>query len=204
LTVLRRRVFPLVFLALFGLLLASCGGNAKGGDNDVVRIDGPDLPEPSRIAIQTLEPGPTPTPTPEPTPTPVPTPTPPGVPAPKSASLTAATGTQKGSAEPPSCWSEQVGGPSSCNDAAAPAPATSLSVKQKEKVLLRIDAKIPPDGESIRPFQGTRSGYPDNPIDPALETELTIDLPKGEWSMDLCGSWDGRGQLCWLFKVNVT
>ncbi len=183
-------------------MLASCGGNAQG--DDVVKFDGPDIPEPSRIAIQTLEPGPEPTPTPTPSPTPSPTATPPGVPAPKSASLQAAAGTQKGSLEPPACWSEQVGGPSSCTDGGSPSQPQALAVKQKEKVLLRIDASIPPNGESIRPFQGTRSGFPSNPIDPALETELTIDLPKGEWSMDLCGEWDGRGQVCWLFEVNVT
>jgi hypothetical protein len=198
---LRGRLLSIGCAVLAITMLASCGGKARG--DGVVKIDGPDVPEPSRIAIQTLEPGPEPTPKPTPSPTPVPTATPPGVPAPKAATVIAAAGSQKGDVNS-HCWSSQVGGPSACVTEDTPMQASALKVKQKEKVLLRIDAQIPPTGESIRPFQGTRSGFPDSPIDPALETELTIDLPKGEWSMDLCGEWDGRGQLCWLFKLNVT
>ena len=73
-----------------------------------------------------------------------------------------------------------------------------------ETVLLRIEAQIPPNDESVRPFQGSRSGYPAQPIDPALETELKVDLAEGEWSMDLCATLHGRGQpICWLFRLAV-
>lgn len=102
------------------------------------------------------------------------------------------------------CWSDQVGAPSKCYANDPPNQPNELPVKPKEKVILRLDAKIPPDDESVRPFRGSRSGYPDQQIEPALETELTIDLPSGTWSMDLCAAWHGRGQpLCWLFKLNV-
>jgi hypothetical protein len=69
---------------------------------------------------------------------------------------------------------------------------------------VRIAAHIPPNEESIRPFQGSRSDYPAQLIDPALETELTIDLPEGLWHMDLCATWHGRGDsICWLFAFEV-
>ncbi len=197
-----------VLLALLGvclLALSGCGGRARG--DSVVEVDGPGIPEPERIAIRTLEPAPDPTPTPTPTPatpTPVPTPTPPGVPAPQVASMKAASGTQLGDVGS-YCWAQHEGGPQDCFRNDEPSQADFLPVKQQEKVLLSLDAQIPPDEESIRPFQDTRSGYPDQAIAPALETELTIDLPKGEWSMDLCAVWHGRGQsICWLFAVSVS
>lgn len=180
--------------------MASCSGRARG--DNVVKIEGPSF-EPERIAIQTLEPGPPPTPSPSPTPTPKPTKPPPGVPAPKVATMRAAGGVQEGDVGS-YCWSEQVGGPSKCYSNERPSQPTALAVKQKEKVLVSLDAQIAPNDESIRPFQGTRSGFPDQRVEPALETELTIDLPKGTWSMDLCATWHGRGQsICWLFKLEV-
>jgi hypothetical protein len=182
------------------LLMAACGGKAGGS---VVKIEGPSY-EPRRVAIRTLEPAPPPTPSPSPSPTPVPTPTPLPVMAPKQATITSAAGTQKGDVGS-YCWSEQVGGPSECVTNDAPEQTTVLAVKAKEKVLLRLDATIPPNEESIRPFQGSRSGYPDQAIAPALETDLTVNLPEGTWSMDLCATWHGRGQpICWLFKLQVS
>lgn len=182
------------------LIASSCGGSSDA--DGVVKIDGPSF-EPRRVAIQTLEPGPPPTPTPKPTPTPSPTPTPKPVPAPREATLRSAAGTQLGDVGS-YCWSEQVGGPSQCFTNDPPEQATALVVKSKEKVLLSLDAQIPPNDESIRPFKGSRSGYPDQRIDPAQETELTIDLPEGVWEMDLCAAWHGRGQpICWLFKIDV-
>ena len=90
-------------------------------------------------------------------------------------------------------------------DASAAVAVETLAVRKGEKVLLKINAGIPPNEETIRPFKSTRSGYNDQPIDPALETDLTIDLPAGVWSMDLCAAWHGRGQpICWLFKLSVS
>jgi hypothetical protein len=195
-----RRRAPALLLLLLMPLLASCGGPSRA---NVIKVDLPSV-EPRRIAIQTLEPGPTPTPTPKPTPTPEPTPTATPVPPPQGATVTSATGTQKGDVGS-YCWSDQVGGPSRCFTNDPPEQASELPVKRNEKVILRIAASIPPNDESIRPFQGSRSGYPDQQIVPALETELTIDLPQGTWSMDLCAAWHGRGQpICWLFKLKVS
>lgn len=189
-------------LAVSALAFAGCGGRARG--DSVLRIEGPDIPEPERIPIRTLEPAPPPTPSPTPSPTPVPTPTPPGVPAPRVASMQAASGTQVGDVGS-YCWAQHEGGPQECYDHDEPAQPQALAVTKGEKVLLRLDAQIPPDEEKIRPFQDTRSGHPDQAIAPALETELTIDLPEGEWSMDLCAAWHGRGQsICWLFRLNVS
>jgi hypothetical protein len=189
---------PLIVVPL--MLLASCGGRTGSG---AVRIEGPSF-EPRRVAIRTLEPGPTPTPTPKPTPTPVPTPSPTPIPPPGAATLTSHAGTQKGDVSS-FCWSSQVGSASKCYPHDQPSQPRALAVRSGEKAILRIDAKIPPDDESVRPFQGSRSGYPAQQIEPALETELTVDLPEGEWSMDLCAAWHGRGQpICWLFKLAVS
>lgn len=187
-------------LAVLSLLvLAACGGRSRA---NVVKVGVPSI-EPERIAVRTLEPAPPPTPTPTPTPTPVPTPSPEPVAPPRQATITSAGGVQHGDVGS-YCWSEQVGGPSRCYTNDRPSQPSSLPVSPKEKVILRIDVAIPPDDESIRPFQGSRSGYPDQQVEPALETELTIDLPNGTWSMDLCAAWHGRGQpICWLFKLKV-
>jgi hypothetical protein len=195
-----KRLLVLVPIMALTALSAACGGNAEG--DSVLKVDGPSF-EPQRIAIQTLEPGPAPTPTPSPSPTPSPTEQPPGVPAPKVATVRSAAGVQQGDVRS-YCWYEQPGGKSKCYTHDEPSQSSSLRVKQKEKVLLKLDAQIPPNEEAIRPFQGTRSGFPDQPIDPAQETELTIDLPKGTWSMDLCATWHGRGQpICWLFQLEI-
>lgn len=181
-------------------VLSACGGKAGSG---TVKIEGPSF-EPRRVAIKTLEPGPTPTPTPSPTPTPVPTPTPTPIPPPQGASVTSQAGRQEGAVSS-FCWSDQVGSAARCYRHDEQNQATSLPVRKGEVVLLRIDAHMSPDDESIRPFQGSRSGYPSQRVEPALETELTINLPEGEWSMDLCAAWHGRGQpICWLFKLAVS
>ncbi|HYZ91086.1 MAG TPA: hypothetical protein VFA34_01680 [Actinomycetota bacterium] len=183
---------------LFVLLSVSCSGRSKG----VVQIEGPSF-EPKRIAIRTLEPGPSPSPSPTPSPTPLATPTPLPIGPPRSATITSAAGTQKGNVSS-FCWSDQVGAPAKCYSHEQKRQAKGLVVHKGEKVLLRIDAQIAPDDESVRPFQHSRSGYPSQRIDPALETELTVDLPEGEWSMDLCATWHGRGQpICWLFALSV-
>lgn len=181
------------------LVAAACGGSADGG---VVEIDGPTI-SPGRVSIRTLEPGATPTPTPSPSPTPTPGPTPTPIPPPRSVIITSEAGTQNGS--PSSfCWAEQEGGRTTCYDHPPPSQEQALPVRQGEAVIVKIGAQIPPDDESIRPFQGSRSDYPSQAIDPALETELTIDLPEGEWSMDLCATWFSRGDsICWLFKLDV-
>ncbi len=187
------------FLLLPLVLFAACGGRSRA---NVIKVDVPSI-EPGRVAIRTLEPAPPPTPSPTPSPTPIPTASPLPVPPPNAATITSAAGSQAGDVGS-YCWSDRVGGPSRCYTNDAPAQTGVLAVEPKEKVILRIDSGIPPDDESIRPFQGSRSGYPDQSIDPALETELTIDLPDGTWSMDLCAAWHGRGQpICWLFKVKV-
>lgn len=191
------RAAPLVVAAL--VLLASCGGRSRA---NVIEVDVPSI-EPDRIAIQTLEPAPSPSPSPAPSPSPQPTPSPVPVPPPRAATITSAAGSQRGDVGS-YCWSDQVGGPSQCYTNDVPSQPDVLVVKRQEKLILRIDASIAPDDESIRPFQGSRSGYPDQAIEPALETELTIDLPDGTWSMDLCAAWLGRGQpICWLFKIKV-
>ena len=183
------------------ILLAACGGRSGDGD-DVVKIEGPEF-EPQRVAIQTLEPGPPPSPSPSPSPTPVPTATPLPVSPPRGATITSAAGRQSGGVAP-FCWSEQISGPAKCFRNEQVAPTSALEVKAGEKTLLRLDVDIDPDSESIRPFQGTRSGYPSQAIDPARETDLTIDLPKGMWSVDICATWHGRGQpICWLFRLDV-
>lgn len=194
---LRRTFFLLSLLAT--AMLAACSGRSSPG---AVRIEGPSF-EPKRVTIRTLEPGPTPTPTPSPTPTPLPTPTPVPVPPPSAATLTSAEGTQEGQVAS-FCWSEQVGGQSRCYSHDQPGHSSGLVVAPGEETMLRLDAQIPPDDESIRPFQGSRSDFPSKRIDPALETELTIDLPEGRWSMDVCATWHGRGQpICWLFALDV-
>lgn len=100
------------------------------------------------------------------------------------------------------CWTG--GGKGACQDYPAPSQASSLQVKRGEVVTLKLDADKAPDAESIRPFQGpTRTGYPSSKIDPALQTSLTIDLEPGEWNMDLCATWTGHGQPCWLFRLSV-
>lgn len=73
-----------------------------------------------------------------------------------------------------------------------------------ETVLLRLDADRRPSEETVRPFQGSRGEYPAQRIEPALETELRMDLEPGNWSLDLCATWHGHGQpVCWLFTVTV-
>ncbi len=192
-----------LYLISFGLLgLLSAVACSNRSDPGVVKIDGPSF-EPRRISIRTLEPGPTLSPSPSPSPSPTPGPTPIPVPPPRAASVTSAAGTQQGAVSS-FCWSEQVGGPSRCYTHDQRAPSSGLVVTSGERVLLRIDAHLSPDDESIRPFQGSRSGFPSQRVDAALETELTVDLPEGPWSMDVCATWHGRGQpICWLFQLDV-
>lgn len=187
-------------LALAVALGASCGGPGRSGP---VRIGAPTISPDGGGAFRTLEPGPTPSPTPSPTPTPTPGPTPTPLPPPAGATITSAAGTQEG--DPASyCWSSQVGGPSQCYEHAPPSQPNALLVGEKEVVLIRLDARTAPDQESVRPFQGSRTGYPSQDIPPAIETDLTVDLPKGEWQVDLCATWHRRGDpVCWLFRFDV-
>lgn len=190
----------LLVLPLVVVLFVACGGSGRSGP---VRIGAPSIPPGDGNPAETLEPGPTPTPTPVPTPTPTPGPTPTPLPPPAGATITSGGGTQEG-APNSFCWSSQVGGPSRCYEHSPPSQPKSLLVAAKETVLVRIEAQTPPDDESVRPFQGSRAGYPSQQIDPALETDLTVDLPKGEWSLDLCATWHGRGDpICWLFRLDV-
>lgn len=180
------------------LLAAACGGSSSG--EPVVDVEAPDVPAEEAVT-ETLEPFPTPTPA-EPTPTPTPKPTPTPLPPPQSAEIRASGGTQRGKVNP-YCWTPHRGGPSECygGQSAEPVP---LDVVSGEVALLVLDARIPPSEESIRAFQGSRSGYPANRIDPALTTELTLDLPPGEWSLDVCAAWYGHGEpICWLFRLRV-
>ncbi len=189
----------LIFVAAASLLFVSCGGRSGDG---TVKIEGPEF-EPRRVPIETLEPGPTATPTPTPGPSAAPTPTPVRVGPPRGATITSAAGRQSGNVAS-FCWAEHVGGASKCFSHEQVPPAQPIAVKSGEKTLLRIDTDLDPDDESIRPFEGSRSGSPSQPIDPARETDLTIDLPKGPWQMDVCATWHGRGQpICWLFRLDV-
>jgi hypothetical protein len=192
-----RRTF---LISLVLLLLSACGG--RSGDDGTVKVEGPEF-EPRRVAIETLEPGPTLTPTQPPTPTPAPTPTPVPVGPPRGATLASAAGRQSGNVAS-YCWAEHVGGSCKRFNSQQTAPAQPLVVRSGEKTLLRIDVDLDPDDEFVRPFEGSRSGHPSQPIDPARETDLTIDLPKGPWQMDVCATWHGRGQpICWLFRLDV-
>jgi hypothetical protein len=185
------------------MLAAACGGPAR---DDAIKIEGPSLPPLQTIPIRTLEPVPSDLPSPSATPTAVPTAaaTPTPVPPPAGATMTSHAGTQKG-APSSFCWSDQEGGPSTCYTHDRQSQATNLAVKSGEKVILKIAETIPPDEESVRPFQGSRSGYPSQEIDPALQTDLTVNLPAGNWSMDLCATWHNRGQpICWLFAMAVS
>ena len=192
------RVLPLAFV-----LLASCGGRPRDGG---ISIDAPSL-EPHRVAIRTLDPVPSPTPTPTKPPTPsgspVLGPTAAPVPPPSGATITSAAGTQKG-APNSFCWSTQVGGPSQCYEYPPPSQPRGLLVASGEKVLVRLQVQVPPDQEAVRPFRGTREGYPSQRIPPAIETDLKVDLPKGDWQLDLCATWHDRGEpICWLFRMDV-
>jgi hypothetical protein len=125
------------------------------------------------------------------------------VPPPSGATITAAAGTQQG-APNSFCWSTQVGGPSQCYSYPQPSQSTGLLVASGETTLVRIAVQIPPDQEAARPFRGTREGYPSEQIPPAIETDLRVDLPAGDWSLDLCATWHDRGEpICWLFRLNV-
>jgi hypothetical protein len=190
-------------LPLLLCLAVACGGQSRNG---VIRIDAPSI-EPHRVAIRTLDPVPSPTPKPTAAPTtsasPAPGPTQTPVAPPSGATITSAAGTQKG-APNSFCWSTQVGGPSQCYSYPPPSQPSGLLVASGETVLIRIQVHIPPDQEAARPFRGTREGYPSQRIPPAIETDLKVDLPSGDWSLDLCATWHDRGEpICWLFRLAV-
>ncbi|HVL82379.1 MAG TPA: hypothetical protein VM840_12395, partial [Actinomycetota bacterium] len=91
-----------------------------------------------------------------------------------------------------------------CQDHPTPDQTYALTVRSRETVLLILDADRAPNQETIRPFQGSdRRAHQPQPVQPALETSLTVDLPAGEWNLDLCATWTGYGQPCWLFRLNV-
>ena len=192
------RVIPLVFV-----LVAACGGKSGNG---AIRIEAPSI-EPHRVAIRTLDPVPSPSSSPapsvNPSASPATGPTPAPVPPPGGATITSAAGTQKG-APNSFCWSTQVGGASQCYQYPPPSQPSGLLVASGETALVRIQVQIPPDQEAVRPFRGTREGYPSQRIPPAIETDLKVDLPAGDWSLDLCATWHDRGEpICWLFRLNV-
>jgi len=192
------RVLPLLLV-----LVTACGGQSRNG---VIKINAPSI-EPRRVAIRTLDPVPTPSPTPAASLTPSAVPSPGATPAPvappSGATITSAAGTQKG-APNSFCWSTQIGAPSQCYTYSQPSQPTGLLVASGETTLIRIQVSIPPDQEAARPFRGTREGYPSQRIPPAIETDLKIDLPAGDWSLDLCATWHDRGEpICWLFRLNV-
>lgn len=109
---------------------------------------------------------------------------------------------QRGRANP-YCWSVSRGAPSECFDGGNGTPP-SLRVRSGEVVGLVIEASRPPDEASIRAFQGSRADYPSRKVDPALRTDLTLDLPEGGWQLDLCAAWYGHGQpICWVFSLDV-
>lgn len=199
---MRRLVAPVLLVVLL-LLAVGCGGRPRDG---VISIDAPSI-EPHRVAIRTLDPVPSPTPAPTRPPTPTPTavlgPTASPVPPPSGATITSGGGTQRG-APNSYCWSAQVGGQAQCYQHPQPRQSTGLRVAAGETVLVRIEVQIPPDQEAVRPFQRTREGYPSQRIPPAIETDLRVDLPKGDWSLDLCATWHDRGEpICWLFRLDV-
>lgn len=184
------------FLVLGLLLLSACGGEADG-KSGVVRVA---VPSPRQFdsTTATLKPRPTPTPSPTPQITPEPTP---GLPPPSGALIQAASGMQQGIASS-YCWTSP--GHSGCHAQGAPSQSSVLIVAKGEVVLLKIDAGRSPNAESIRPFQGgSREGYPSQKIDPALETSLTVDLAPGRWQLDLCATWAGHGNPCWLFEIFI-
>lgn len=184
-------------VVVLSLLAAACGGSSVG-DEPVVRVDGPEEPAGAPDARPLESP-----PTPVPTPTPTPEPTPPPLAAPAGARMEAQAGSQEG-AVGSFCWTERPGGSGACFDHPPPSQEESLTVRSGEAVLLVIEADRAPDEQSIRPFQGQRQGHPSQQISPALQTDLTINLPPGEWEMDLCSTWRGHGQpICWLFEMEV-
>jgi hypothetical protein len=193
------RFLPLLFVAV-----VACGGQSRNG---VIKIDAPSI-EPHRVAIRTLDPVPTPSPSPAPVsaspaalPSGRPTPTP--VAPPSGATITSAAGTQKG-APNSFCWTSQIGAPSQCYSYPQPTQPSGLLVASGETTLIRVQVQIPPDQEAARPFRGTREGYPSQRIPPAIETDLKVDLPAGDWSLDLCATWHDRGEpICWLFRLSV-
>lgn len=87
-----------------------------------------------------------------------------------------------------------------------PTQAQGLAVRRGETVTLFIEALVRPTSMTIRPFQGTRTDYPQKSLEPALESGLVIELdPPGTWDMDLCATWRGHGEaVCWLFRLEVS
>lgn len=128
------------------------------------------------------------------------TPTP--LPPPAGAEVQAASGVQRGRANP-YCWSVTRGAQSECFDGEDD-PETPLRVRSGEVVTLVIRASRPPDETSIRAFRGSRADYPSQKVDPALRTDLTLDLPPDGWQLDLCAAWYGHGEpICWVFSLDV-
>jgi hypothetical protein len=184
------------------VVLAFCGQTGPHRNRPAVRVTVPSQ-RPRDAAIETLEPAPTPSPSPSPgQPTP-PRPTPTPLEPPRSATIRAAAGAQKG-AQSSHCW-VYGDGRSACRTYPVPSQSSPLRVRKGESVILSIDAAISPNEEKIRPFQTSRDGYPQSTIDPALETSLEIDLDEGVWDMDLCATWRGHGPpVCWLFRLEVS
>lgn len=183
---------PLLVLLL---LLASCGQTVGTGEGRVVQVRAPDLPARTPV-LETLEPPPAPTPTP------TPAPPPPPMDPPRSARILAKSGGQEGSVAP-HCWS-RGDGRTTCVEDEQTMPVPPLAVARGERVRLRIEAEGPPTEQTIRPFQGSREGYPEQKLSPALDTALEMILDPGTWEMDVCAAWRGHGRgVCWLFRFEV-
>lgn len=175
------------------LLIVSCTSSSSSGDV----TEG--TPRPLRpVGSPTPVAGAPETPPGSPDGDPDPTP----LPAPGGAEMRAASGVQRGRANP-YCWSVYRGAPSECSEGGGGTPGR-LRVRSGEVVGLVIEAARAPDEASIRAFRGSRADYPSQQVDPALRTDLTLDLPPDEWELDLCAAWYGHGQpICWVFSLEV-
>jgi hypothetical protein len=188
---------PLLTFAL-ALFLGACGQTIPPKRTSDVRITVP-TPGSARAVIQTLEPPPSPSPSPSPSPTPGPTPLEP----PRSASIVSSAGSQQGALSSSGCWLYGDGR----NDCSSHPPAqqtAGLAVRKGETIRITIDAPAPPDEETVKAYQGTRSG-PATPVQPGLTSSLQINLEPGRYDMDLCATWKGHGEaVCWLFRLEVS
>lgn len=186
-----RRALGLLFLLLASACTTSSGDATETTPRPLRPLESPTaVPDGPRTTSPS--PGGSPAPTPSPTP----------LPRPRGAEVRAASGVQQGRANP-HCWTVFRGAPSECSpgDEGAPPP---LTVRSGEVVALVIDAARPPDEASIRAFRGSRADYPSQKVEPTLRLDLTLDLPEGEWSLDLCAAWYGHGEpICWVFSFDV-
>ena len=122
----------------------------------------------------------------------------------RAATITSAAGAQQGDVGS-YCWSDQVNGPSECvHERSTLAAGDAEGEVRWRRCCCGSTPRSRRTSESIRPFQGTRSGYPDQRDRPCARDRADGRAAEGTWSMDLCAAWSGRGQtICWLFKLDV-